>query len=239
MAIIPARGGSKGIASKNLMTIEGRSLVARAVTSCRRATSISAVMVSTDDAEIAGEARSAGADVIDRPAALATDTAASETALLHGIDQLQPPPDITVFVQATSPFIDPAAIDAAVRRVAGGEVDVVFSAVPTHDFIWRLGDDDMVTGLNHDASVRLRRQDRRPDWRETGAFYVMDTAGFVAAQHRFFGRVGVQSVASEHAIEIDDLAQLELARLVADRSARPRPPTCVPLPHYELKEHHL
>ena len=120
-----------------------------------------------------------------------------------------------MFIQATSPFIDPADLDAAIERVASGERDVVFSAAPSHVFLWR---DDAVagaSGVNHDAARRPRRQDREPEYAETGAFYVFRTAGFLAAGHRFFGRVGIRPVHPDHAIEIDDAADLERARALA------------------------
>jgi len=71
VAVIPARGGSKGVPGKNLRRVAGRSLVERAVDACVAATAIDAVYVSTDDAAIATAARSAGGDVVDRPARLA------------------------------------------------------------------------------------------------------------------------------------------------------------------------
>jgi YrbI family 3-deoxy-D-manno-octulosonate 8-phosphate phosphatase len=228
VAIIPARGGSKGVPGKNLVTVGGRSLVARAIDACRRAGNIDQVFVSTDDDAIAAEAERYGASLIRRPADLATDQATSESALLHALDELGPAgdgatsPQVVVFVQCTSPFIDPHALAAAVSRVASGDVDVAFSAVPTYEFLWSVAPDDsarLAKGLNHDAAVRLRRQDRQPDWRETGAFYVMDAAGFRAAQHRFFGRVAVEPVAEADAIEIDTPEQVEVARALA--RARP------------------
>ena len=85
VAVIPARGGSKGVPGKNLRRVGGVSLVARAVHAARAADSITQVYVSTDDARIAAEARAAGGDVIDRPAELAGDTATSESALLHAL----------------------------------------------------------------------------------------------------------------------------------------------------------
>jgi N-acylneuraminate cytidylyltransferase len=100
--------------------------------------------------------------------------------------------------------------------VASGERDVVFSAAPSYAFLWR--DDDAqggAVGVNHDAAFRPRRQDRRPEFAETGAFYVFATDVFVRAGHRFFGRVGVQPVPPDHAIEIDEPADLERARALA------------------------
>jgi N-acylneuraminate cytidylyltransferase len=218
VAIIPARGGSKGVPGKNLAVVGGRSLVRRAVAACLASEAVDEVVVSTDAEDIASEAARAGARVVPRPPELATDEASSESAVLHALEELRATgarPDVVVFVQATSPFIDPVALRRAVQRVAAGQRDVVFSAVATYDFIWRCDATGVATGVNHDAAVRPRRQDRDPDWRETGAFYVMDARGFVATRHRFFGRVGVEEVAEEDALEIDTPGQLSLARSLA------------------------
>jgi N-acylneuraminate cytidylyltransferase len=214
VAIIPARGGSKGVPGKNLRRVGGRSLVARAVDAALAASSIDRVLVSTDDAAIAAEAFAAGADVLDRPSGIAGDTATSEAAVLHALGSLTLRPEVTVFVQATSPFIDPTDLDAAVSRVLAGAEDVVFAATRTHAFLWR-PDPDGASGVNHDPSFRPRRQDRDAQFQETGAFYVMRTAGFLAAGFRFFGRVGIAEVDPARALEIDTERELEVASLLA------------------------
>jgi len=229
-AVIPARGGSQGLPGKNLARVGGVPLVVRAVRAALAAERIGRVVVTTDDAEIADAARGAGAVIVDRPEELAGSEASSESALLHALGALDaavfetrpsvaPQPAaaaITVFIQATSPFIDPADLDAAIARVEAGERDVVFSAAPTHVFLWR-GDEGArgAVGVNHDAGHRQRRQDRQAEYAETGAFYVFRTDGFQDAGHRFFGRVGIQPVHPDHAIEIDEAADLERARALA------------------------
>lgn len=216
VAVIPARGGSKGVPGKNVAPVGGVPLVARAVASALAA-GIRDVRVSTDDARIAAAARAAGAGVIDRPADLAGDTASSEAALLHALDVLEAEgslPTALVFLQATSPFIEPAPLGRAVRRVLDGEADSVLSAFETFAFLWQRGDDG-ASGVNHDHTFRPRRQDREPHFQETGAFYVLRTAGFREAGFRFFGRVAIEEVAADRAVEIDDAHELELARVLA------------------------
>jgi YrbI family 3-deoxy-D-manno-octulosonate 8-phosphate phosphatase len=234
IAVIPARGGSKGLPGKNLAEVGGIPLVTRAVQAASAARYIDAVLVSTDDDGIAEAARAAGAGVVRRPDDLAGDTATSESALLHALHSVAAHtgvrPEVLVFVQATSPFIDRTALDRAVERVLDGEQDVVFSAVPSHVFLWAETPDG-VAGVNHEASARPRRQDRTPEYAETGAFYVMRADGFAQAGHRFFGRVGLAPVHPDHAIEIDDAADLARAVLLApsidgaaDRAGDPRHP---------------
>ncbi len=217
VAVIPARGGSKGVPGKNIARIGGRPLVARAVAAALAA-GITDVRVSTDDATIADAARAAGAGVLDRPAELAGDGATSESALLHALDELAGQgvePEALAFLQATSPFLEPAALRRAADRVLAGEADSVLAAFATYAFLWRRDGRGLAVAVNHDAGSRPRRQDREPHFQETGAFYVLRTAGFRAAGHRFFGRIALEEVAETRALEIDSPEQLELARHLA------------------------
>jgi N-acylneuraminate cytidylyltransferase len=222
VVVIPARGGSKGIPGKNLARVGGRPLVVRAVQAALAASLVDTVIVSTDDPDIAAVARAAGARVVVRPDELSGDTASSESALLHALTQLEAQPDVTVLVQCTSPFIGAEQLDAAVQRVLDGPEDVVFSALESHEFQWAESNGTVV-GVGHSASFRPRRQDRAPHFRETGAFYVMRTAGLVDSGHRFFGRIGVQPVPLAHATEVDTLDDLALVRALASLVDRPEP----------------
>ncbi|MDV2978346.1 UNVERIFIED_CONTAM: acylneuraminate cytidylyltransferase [Actinomycetes bacterium ARC8] len=221
MAIIPARGGSKGIRLKNLREIGGKSLLGRAIESARSAAAVSDVVVSTDHEQIKAEALRYGARVIDRPADIAGDTASSESVLLHALANAESQPDITVFIQCTSPFIDPADLDAAIAAVASQRADVSFAAVADHGFHWGLDPQGEAVAVGHDKLHRPRRQDREPRFRETGAFYVMDTRGFLEAGHRFFGKVRVHEVPAEHGIDIDTEADLLLAGLAVPANREP------------------
>lgn len=218
VAVVPARAGSKGIPGKNLRAVAGRSLIRRAVEAALEATSIDFVVVSTDGDAIAAEAALAGGRVVRRPSELAGDEASSESALLHVLDELAAggeEPEVVVFLQATSPFIDPADLDAAVARVRDGHADSLFAAAPSHAFLWRLAEDGTARAVNHDAAVRPRRQDRAPEYRETGAFYAFRTAAFRQHGHRFHGRVELVVVDPRGAIDIDDPGDLAVAEALA------------------------
>jgi YrbI family 3-deoxy-D-manno-octulosonate 8-phosphate phosphatase len=218
VAIIPARGGSKGVPRKNVQRVGGVPLIARAVRSALAADGIDLVAVTTDDAEIAAVAAAAGALVVRRPDELSGDTASSESAILHALDEIEAvgePVDVVAFLQATSPFIPSAALAAAVREVREDRADSVFSAFETYGFLWGRTGDDAAVALNHEAGHRPRRQDRDPHYLETGAFYVFRADGFREAQHRFFGRIRIAEVPEWSAIEIDDRHQLEIARALA------------------------
>ena len=218
VAIIPARGGSKGVPRKNLRRVGGIPLIARAVQAARRCPSIDRVVVTTDDGDIASVAEEWGAEVVVRPDDLSGDSASSESALLHALgalEQRKVDVGVVVFLQATSPFIDVPALEDAVQLVRCRRRDSVFSAVETYGFLWAKAAGVAAEAVNHDADVRPRRQDRDPHYLETGAFYVMRAAGFRALGHRFFGSIGIAEVSERTAIEIDTEAELEIARALA------------------------
>src|SRR5699024_4805536 len=219
VAIIPARGGSKGIPLKNLQKVAGVSLLARAINAAKSSPSIDRVIVSTDHEGIAAEALRTGAEVSHRPAEIAGDTSTSESALIHTLSTLDEDYDIPVFMRCASPCIASASVENAVRPREDDEADVVFSAVADPSFLWRI-DEDRAVAVGHEASYRPRRQGRAKHYGETGAFYVMRTAGLVKHEHRFFGRIGIQEVPPRHARETDDRAGLSLVSATDPTPAR-------------------
>ncbi|MDX2544031.1 acylneuraminate cytidylyltransferase [Streptomyces sp. WI04-05B] len=146
LAVIPARGGSKGVPAKNLLPVGGVPLVARAVRECLAAKLVTDVVVSTDDQAIAAAARQAGAEVVLRPAAIAGDTATSEAAVLHAMDAHETlhgaKVDVVLLVQCTSPFIIREDVDGVVNAVVHNGADSALTVAPFHGFIWRDAADD-------------------------------------------------------------------------------------------------
>ncbi|MGX1271957.1 CMP-N-acetylneuraminic acid synthetase [Streptomyces phaeoluteigriseus] len=230
LAVIPARGGSKGVPAKNLASVGGVPLVARAVRECRATRLVTDVVVSTDDQAIAVAAREAGAEVVLRPAAIAGDTATSEAAVLHAMDTHEAlhgaAVDAVLLVQCTSPFIVREDIDGVAAAVVENGADTAVTVAPFHGFVWRDGDagsTDGGFGVNHDKSYRPRRQDRPQDLLETGAAYAMDAAGFREHGHRFFGRTELVRTDPARVLEIDDPHDLARARALAPLFDADRP----------------
>ncbi|MYV46143.1 N-acylneuraminate cytidylyltransferase [Streptomyces sp. SID2888] len=234
LAVIPARGGSKGVPAKNLAPVGGVPLVARAVRACRAARLVTDVVVSTDDQAIAVAARAAGAEVVPRPAAIAGDTATSEDAVLHALDAHEAlhgaPVDVVLLVQCTSPFLTGEDVDGVAGAVVEDGADSALTVAPFHGFVWRDGADeadenavaaaaagatDGGHGVNHDKAFRPRRQDRPQDLLETGAAYAMDVAGLRTHRHRFFGRTQLVRTDPARVLEIDDPHDLARARALA------------------------
>ncbi|MEU2441383.1 N-acylneuraminate cytidylyltransferase [Streptomyces rubradiris] len=229
LAVIPARGGSKGVPAKNLAPVGGVPLVARAVRECRAARLVTDVVVSTDDQAIAAAAREAGAEVVLRPAAIAGDTATSEAAVRHAMDTHEAlhgsAVDAVLLVQCTSPFLLREDIDGVAAAVVEHGADTAVTVAPFHGFVWRDGDTEAEggAGVNHDKSYRPRRQDRPQDFLETGAAYAMDAAGFRAHGHRFFGRTELVRTDPARVLEIDDPHDLARARALAPLFDADRP----------------
>ncbi|MGW7821250.1 cytidylyltransferase domain-containing protein [Streptomyces puniciscabiei] len=259
LAVIPARGGSKGVPAKNLAPVGGIPLVARAVRECRATRLVTDVVVSTDDQAIAAAAREAGAEVVLRPAAIAGDTATSEAAVLHAMDAHEAlhgaAVDAVLLVQCTSPFIVREDIDGVAAAVLEDGADTALTVAPFHGFVWRETADELPAqggpsagaavpgtgpavpapvagghGVNHDKSFRPRRQDRPQDFLETGAAYAMDAAGFRKHQHRFFGRTELVRTDPARVLEIDDPHDLARARALAPLFDADRPGS---LPGYD------
>ena len=132
VAIIPARGGSKGVPRKNLRMVGEHSLLARAVNACRNASGIDLTVVSSDDEEILAAAKTAGAMVLRRPDELATDTATTISVLQHSVQTLEASGhliSVIALVEPTSPFRKAELVSAALTRFRLGDCGSVVSVM--------------------------------------------------------------------------------------------------------------
>lgn len=202
VAIIPARGGSKGIPAKNLQAIGGVPLVGWAVRAALGARSIAAVYVSTDSERIARVAREYGAQVIVRPAELARDETPTLPVVRHAIDQFAEQPDAVAILQCTSPLTISEDVDCAVGLL--DQHDSVVSVVEDHGYlVSREG-----LPLNHSADDRRRRrQDREVQYRLNGALFVLRCP----LPDEWPDRCGLYIMPPERSIDIDHPVDLHLA----------------------------
>ncbi len=129
LAIIPARGGSRGLKRKNLVTLGDRPLLAWTVDAGLAARRVHRVVVTSEDPQILAEARRAGAEALRRPAALATDAARTEPVLRHALAALMDPAEVVVLLQPTSPLRNAADIDEALALFEEPGTDGVISVV--------------------------------------------------------------------------------------------------------------
>ena len=174
VAVIPARGGSKGVPGKNLLEIAGTSLLERAVRCATEASSVDTIVVSTDDDAIARAAADLDVTVVRRPAELATDTAPTPPAVLHALETIAAGHDIVVLLQPPAPLRVGADVDRVVQMLASdprlASVASVYDVGDTHPArMYRLAD-----GLLDpiDATLeRARRQDLPQVLHRNGAIY--------------------------------------------------------------------
>jgi N-acylneuraminate cytidylyltransferase len=223
IAVIPARGGSKGIPGKNLKEISGHSLVGWSILTARDA-GISRILVSTDCPEITRVASSYGAEVVKRPASLSGDNASSEDALLQALEEgcksLSIEPTRLVFLQCTSPLTNAEDLQGAIATFERENADSLVSVSRFHYFLWKKKQDQSVVGINHDAGTRLLRQQQSPQFKENGAIYIMDIDGFRTHKHRFFGHTVMYEMPGERSWEIDEEVDLEVAEVLMRRQQK-------------------
>lgn len=216
VAVIPARGGSKGISRKNLRPLAGIPLIAHTINAAREARLVDVVAVTTDDAEIARAAREAGAEVVDRPAELATDEAPTEPALLHAVEVIErrheSTCDAVLLLQCTSPLRGAAAIDAAVTDLFESRCDSVVAVradLGAH-FTGSVRDGQFIPP--YDPQRRRRRQELPALYRETGALYAATRTLLMGTGCRMGGQMRPLILSEEDATDIDtpsDFAMVE------------------------------
>jgi N-acylneuraminate cytidylyltransferase len=181
VAVIPARGGSKGIPRKNITPLCGKPLIVYSIEQALAAKYVDGVIVSTDDENIAAIAESAGATVFHRTYATATDEASSESALIE-VSLAIPGIDTLVFLQATSPIRQSWDIDSAIALYQNGDWDCVFSARHVEGYTWRITDELVIADFHR----RTRRQERHElQIEENGSIYVIRSKALQKTGSRF------------------------------------------------------
>ena len=216
LGIIPARGGSKGIPRKNVRLLAGKPLIVWTIEAAQRAELLDRLAVSTDDAEIAAVARGAGAEVIDRPPALATDTSHTEPVLLHALEYLREAegyvPDAVALLQCTVPLRGADIIEAGIRKMMATGCDAVMTVARLqHWFLsGQITEGDRFKP-EYDYQGRKFTQAVPEKYSENGAFFLTRTSLIVEQQCRLGGDVRVIVMDPSRSIDIDSYEDLHLA----------------------------
>lgn len=197
LAITPARGGSKGVPRKNIKMINGKPLIAWTIEHALKSKRIDRYVVSTDDEEIAAIARQYGADVLIRPAELATDTSDTLPVLQHAIERI--PCDTLVLLQATSPIRTKILIDECIDVFFDNRYDSLATGFICNYIEYGKND--------------LRRQDIKGFFYDDGNVYVM-RAVLVAKGDRYGNRIGHKIISRYENVEIDDEYDFWLAEQI-------------------------
>ena len=231
LAVVPARGGSKGLPGKNVRLLAGLPLVAHSLRAAETMRTVSRCIVSTDDPEVARIAREHGGDVPWlRPAELATDTTPMAPVLRHALSAVEEeegrPYDALVLLDPTSPARVPAEVDAAVDQLFGspGLDGVVSVSQPSFNPVWvgvrpSAREPGVLERYFPEGAGVTRRQDAERYLRINGTFYVW-TSGFVRRlKDSWFdeGRHGMVEIPEWRAFAIDYLEEFEDLEAAVER----------------------
>ena len=220
LALIPARGGSKGLPGKNILPVNGRPLIAWSIAAARDSRFVDRIVMSSDDDAIMAAAAACGCEVpFRRPAELATDSASTIDVVLHALDAL-PGHDVVIVLQPTSPLRTATDIDAACQKfhASGAPTCVSISRVEqTPYWMYRLGDNDVLVPVLEAPPGVTRRQDLPPVYVLNGAIYIADV-GWLRRSRSFVTADTVACVMPpERSIDIDTAADFDRFRqAVAD-----------------------
>ena len=213
VAIIPARGNSKGIKNKNIINFCDKPLIYWTIQQSLGSKYINEnVYVSSDSEEILNLSNSFGARIIKRPEELSTDNSTSEIALLHAINNIEKTTniDLVVFLQCTSPLRESGDIDNAIEYFIKNELDSLFSATNMKDLcLWRRFNKELKS-INFDYKSRLMRQNIEPQFSENGSFYIFKPDILKKYNNRFGGKIGLYEMDSWKIYEIDDKEDIEI-----------------------------
>lgn len=176
LAVIAARGGSKGLPRKNVLDVGGKPMVAWSVEAAKQSRYIDRLVLSSDDDEIIAVARDHGCEVpFGRPPELAEDDSSIYHALFHATDNLDQVYDYIVLLQATSPLRVAADIDGCIEQCINNNAPACVSIVsPAKSPYWsfRLDDEDCLEPLLPPPASTNRRQTLPPAYAVNGAVYV-------------------------------------------------------------------
>lgn len=220
LALIPARGGSKGLPGKNIKILAGRPLLSWTVEAAKQCQWLDKIVVSTEDERIAAIARDAGADVpFLRPAELASDTAKGIDVIFHAIDWFEAKGDrydLLLLLQPTSPLRTAQDIEKAVKllfeREAGAVISVCESEHPPYWSNVLPADQSMKDFIDHSAIKN--RQELPVFYRLNGAIY-LSNIDYLKENQGFWGeRTFAYIMPRERSVDIDSLLDFKLAEIL-------------------------
>lgn len=212
IAFVFARGGSKGLPGKNIKPLCGKPLLHYSIEVAKQIAEISAVYVSTDCDDIAAVAKAAGAQVIRRPAELATDTAAEWLAWQHAIRYVQQQGvqfDTFVSLPATSPLRAAKDVTAALTQLHSSKADICIGVTPAarnpyFNMVKPKGADEVCLFINDQPTIK-RRQDAPVAFDITTVVYAARVNYILENNALFAGKVTSVEVPKQRAVDIDDI----------------------------------
>ncbi|MCA1529368.1 MULTISPECIES: acylneuraminate cytidylyltransferase family protein [Bradyrhizobium] len=217
LAVIAARGGSKGIPHKNLLDLCGKPLIAWTVEQARAARGVDVVAVSSDSEAILAAAEAAGAVGVRRPDDISGDLASSESAWLHALDATEARLgrfERVVALQATSPIREPSDIENALETFDRDHLDSLLSVCEVEDYFnWRIGANGPEP-INYDYRNRRMRQQIEKRYLENGSFYVLIPSLLREQNNRLGGKIGFHVMDRHKMFQIDRPEDVKLCAAI-------------------------
>ncbi len=214
VAIILARGGSKGIPNKNIIDFCGKPLLVWTIEQLQCTKGIHSIWVSSDGEEILSIGKTGGAEVICRPAEISGDSATSESGWLHALEIIEDKVGkvgTVVAPQVTSPLREPQDIERGLGDFQEHNYDSMFSCSITEDlFFWQKMTDGTLCSVNYDYKNRSRRQDTPRQYIENGSFYIFKPDVLRQYHNRLGGRIGMTQMEFWKMFEIDSMEDLKM-----------------------------
>lgn len=220
VAIILARGGSKGVPRKNIIDFCGKPLIVWTIEQLQQAKGVDSIWVSSDSPEILSICREYGVATIRRPEELSDDAATSESGWLHALKILEEEKceaDIIVAPQVTSPLREPSDFERGIEAFVGQGCDSLFSCCVIEDLlIWEQGLNGALKSINYDYKNRKRRQDTPNQYVENGSFYMFTPNTLKRYNNRFGINIGISPMAFWKMFEIDTIDDLRICELLME-----------------------
>lgn len=218
LAIIPARGGSKRLPRKNVLPINGKSLIEWSIEAAKVSKYIDEVFVSTDDKEIQSVSLKCGANVPElRPKELASDTATTESMLLYTLEKYGKEYDVVTLLQPTSPLRTTNNIDESIELFFSKKAFSVVSVTPCeHSPLWAntLPNDANMENFIKEKGLQ-RSQEFAEFYRLNGAIYIFDIEKLQQYKKICYTKESyAYKMGSENSIDIDTELDFELAELL-------------------------
>lgn len=212
IAIILARGGSKGIKNKNIYKVNKMPLVYWSIKSCLKANRISSVWVSSDNNKILNLSRKYGANTVKRPKRISGDHSLSEEAWRHALIYIKNKIkniDAVVGIQPTSPIRPPKLLNDGLKKFYKEKLDSLFTSEKIlHNFVWKKSHGKFKANYNY--KKRPMRQKIKEKYLENGSFYIFDPEKFLRKKCRLFGKIGCFTMSKIHSFQIDGYQDIEL-----------------------------
>ena len=182
LAIIPARGGSKGLPRKNLLNLAGKPLITWTIESSLGSKYITKTIVSSDSDEILEVAKGYGSDILKRPDELATDTSSSEVVVKHALESMEEKFEYVVLLQPTSPLRDTVDIDRAFEKLFSSDATALISVCEYDNKILKAFKENgfgYIEGISNNQYPFMRRQDLPKTYMSNGAMYIVKADEFL------------------------------------------------------------